>query len=379
MTRRVLLGLAMVVLCGGAGKSPLARNEIRFPDLPGYVTLKCDFHMHTVFSDGNVWPTVRVDEAWREGLDAISLTEHVEYQPHKQDVSTDISRPHEIAAGRAAERGILLIRGAEISPTTPPGHHNAIFLADANALKAEDFYVKIDRAASQNAFLFWNHPGWQGAERGKWGEAQDRLLKEKKLHGIEVCNGATYYVDAHRYAMEHNLTVIGNSDMHDPSPFWERTPEDHRTMTLVFAKDRSIEAIREALLAGRTLAWSGNQLIGKEPHLRAMFDACVKVGRVRPGARNNLWAEVTNLSELDIELVKPGTDISDPRKKRDATVMLSAGATTLVNLPVPAGHAGLVEVPYTAMNFLAGPDEPLMVKLAITVPATTPATAPAAK
>ena len=53
------------------------RNEIDIPDLEGYLTLKCDFHIHTVFSDGTVWPTVRVQEAYKEGLDAISLTEHL--------------------------------------------------------------------------------------------------------------------------------------------------------------------------------------------------------------------------------------------------------------------------------------------------------------
>ncbi|MGD8499689.1 MAG: hypothetical protein PVJ86_03535, partial [Phycisphaerales bacterium] len=55
------------------------RHEINFPDILNYKTLKCDLHMHTVFSDGSVWPTVRVDEAWREGLDAISITDHIEY------------------------------------------------------------------------------------------------------------------------------------------------------------------------------------------------------------------------------------------------------------------------------------------------------------
>lgn len=55
----------------------VCRNEIRIPNILGYITLKCDFHMHTVFSDGKVWPTVRVDEAWREGLDAIALTDHI--------------------------------------------------------------------------------------------------------------------------------------------------------------------------------------------------------------------------------------------------------------------------------------------------------------
>ena len=29
-----------------------ARTPIRLPEVPGYVTLKCDFHIHTVFSDG---------------------------------------------------------------------------------------------------------------------------------------------------------------------------------------------------------------------------------------------------------------------------------------------------------------------------------------
>lgn len=41
-----------------------------------------DLHIHTVFSDGNVWPTLRVEEARREGLDLIAMTEHLEYQPH---------------------------------------------------------------------------------------------------------------------------------------------------------------------------------------------------------------------------------------------------------------------------------------------------------
>jgi len=30
------------------------RDPLPVPDLPGYKTLKCDVHMHTVFSDGQV-------------------------------------------------------------------------------------------------------------------------------------------------------------------------------------------------------------------------------------------------------------------------------------------------------------------------------------
>lgn len=63
--------------------------------------------MHTVFSDGLVWPTVRVDEAYREGLDAISLTEHIEYRPHKKMLLADHNRSFDLCQKQAEKLGIL--------------------------------------------------------------------------------------------------------------------------------------------------------------------------------------------------------------------------------------------------------------------------------
>ena len=58
-------------------------------------------------------------------------------------------------------------------------------------------------------------------------------------------------------------------------------------MTLVFAKDASLEAIREALFARRTAAYSGNLLVGKEEFLRPIFEASIEILspaiQVRPG------------------------------------------------------------------------------------------------
>ena len=68
------------------------RKTINIPDILGYKTLKCDFHMHTVFSDGIVWPTFRVDEAWEEGLDAIAITDHIENQPSRSMLAEIITR-----------------------------------------------------------------------------------------------------------------------------------------------------------------------------------------------------------------------------------------------------------------------------------------------
>ena len=103
-------------------------REITFPNIPGYLSLKCDFHIHTVFSDGSVWPDIRIQEAVRDGLDAISLTEHLEYQPHSADMPhPDRNRSYEIGVEQAKAFDLLVIHGAEITRDLPPGHANAIF------------------------------------------------------------------------------------------------------------------------------------------------------------------------------------------------------------------------------------------------------------
>ena len=73
------------------------RGKINIPDLKGYVTLKCDFHIHTIFSDGTVWPTVRVEEAYREGLDVISITDHIYPETGRRRYLQDIEKLSDIS------------------------------------------------------------------------------------------------------------------------------------------------------------------------------------------------------------------------------------------------------------------------------------------
>lgn len=360
MRRATIFSASLLLLCVLPAAMAQQRQEIQFPDVPGYHTLKCDFHAHTVFSDGLVWPTVRTEEAWHEGLDAIALSDHIEYQPHKQDLPTNHNRPCELAAGSAAQHNLILIRGAEITRDTPPGHFNAIFLSDINPLDTEDFYAVFDQAAQQQAFVFWNHPGWQGLEKGRWGPEQTQLLEKKQLQGIEVCNGDTYYPEAHQYAMEKGLTMLGDSDIHEPSPFSERTPTNHRTLTLVFAKERTEQGLHDALLAGRTAVWFENQLIGREPELAPLYAACVEIDPPHHRSGNKVWVEIKNGCELDIELERVGT--SGPAK-----ITLPAHTTSLVRLDVPAEELAK-GLPYRAVNFLIGPNEPLPIKLVIPHP-----------
>ena len=46
-----------------------AQNKIIIPDTDKHLVLTGDMHMHTIFSDGNVWPTTRVEEAHSEGVE----------------------------------------------------------------------------------------------------------------------------------------------------------------------------------------------------------------------------------------------------------------------------------------------------------------------
>jgi hypothetical protein len=356
MRPKSIFAVTLALLCTVGIASAQPRSEIHFPDPPGYHTLKCDLHMHTVFSDGNVWPTVRVDEAWREGLDAIAISDHIEYQPHKDDIPTNHNRPYEIAARKAEERGILFIRAAEITRDTPPGHFNAIFLDDINPLDTADFYEVFNQAHKQQAFVFWNHPGWKGPELGRWGEAQAKLLERGQLHGIEICNENDYYREAHQSAVEHNLTFIGNSDIHGPSLNPPRTPESHRTLTLVLTTDKTLPALREALDAGRTAVWYKNQLIGKRDVLERLFPACIKINPPHHRSKDTRWVRIQNHCELDIDLERIG-------KGGPAKITLPARATTLVRFNDGAEQASGLK--YRATNFLTAPDQPLTVSLEI--------------
>lgn len=355
--RVIFLLLLLLLLLAGPLVAADARREIQLPDLPGYQTLKCDLHMHTVFSDGLVWPTVRVDEAWRLGLDAIAISDHIEYQPHKDDLPTQHNRPFDLAASSAKVHDLLFPKGTEITRDTPPGHFNAIFLSDVDPLDTPEFVEAIKRANEQGAFVFWNHQGWKGPERGRWMDVHTTLYENQWLHGMEVCNGDQYYPDAHRWCLDKGLTMLGNSDIHAPDLNGASTPGAHRTMTLVFVKERTLESLQEALQAGRTAVWYGDQIIGRRELLEPFFQACVRVAPPHLRAKNAVWTKIENTCDLDVKLQRTGGG-------GPAEIVLPARTTSLVKIGV-ADPAAPGELSYAATNFLIAPEEALPVTLEI--------------
>lgn len=284
---------------------PNYRVEVKIPDIPGYKTLKCDFHSHTVFSDGTVWPTFRIEEAWRHGLDALAITDHIEYQPHKDYIPTNHNAAYEIGKTLAKELGLILIQGSEITRDMPPGHLNAIFITDANALVKETWKDAIKAAVDQGGLVFWNHPGWRGQQPDgvpRWYEEHTFLYENKLIAGIEVVNSIEYYPEVFEWCLEKNLAVIGNSDIHNPIEFdYGKT---RRPITLVFAKERSEEGIKEGIINKRTAIFYDGKLFGKEIFLEPLFKSSVQFAttNVNTVGRGTANIKVTNNSNIDFEL-----------------------------------------------------------------------------
>ena len=64
------------------GKAP-QRAELVLPQVNGYNIYKADFHIHTVYSDGDLSGKGRATEAYYDGLDIIAITDHLEYRPNE--------------------------------------------------------------------------------------------------------------------------------------------------------------------------------------------------------------------------------------------------------------------------------------------------------
>lgn len=353
------------------GAQTRIRSEVRFPDLPGYVTLKCDFHMHTVFSDGEVWPTVRVEEAWRQGLDAIAITDHLEYTPHKADVSTNSSRSYELAKANAAALNLILIRAAEITRGEPPGHLNALFLDGIEPLRTTNAWEAVKAAAAQGAFIFWNHPGWKQPNRKSvWYKEQGEFYDQGWLKGLEIVNGSSYDPIVHRWCLQKKLTMLADSDVHGPILMgMDPAAGEHRPMTLVFATERSAGAIKEALFSQRTAVYTQNLLIGEEAFLSPLFHRSIQVKNpeVTITGKGSALVQIYNQSSIPIELVARGVtkEVTIPAK-----LALYPEKTVLLELRGKTNNlSGTREIalPFSASNFQVRPRKALPVEIKVKV------------
>jgi predicted metal-dependent phosphoesterase TrpH len=273
------------------------RYNIRIPDIEGYKTLKCDFHTHTVFSDGKLWPDQRVKEAWNEGLDVIAITDHIEYRPNKDILMGDHNKSYEIAKAQGDAMGMLVIQGAEITRQKPLGHLNALFIQDANQLDLPDPLEAIDEAIKQGGFILWNHPGWPD-DLSTIYPIHEELIAKQKIHGVELFNGWEVYPKVIDWCQKYNLAPIANSDIHYTSSNLYRG-KLVRPITLVFAEEYTEQGVKEALFAGRTLALYNHVLSGDKELMKSLIEASLSIRVIN---EKNGTIEITNHSDIAYEI-----------------------------------------------------------------------------
>ena len=377
--------LPLAALGHGLAPQPPADEDrkIVFPDVEGYLTLVFDPHTHSVFSDGHVWPKIRVGEANRDGLDAMAVTEHLEYQPHLEDLPhEDRNRSFEEAANAARYSDLIVIPGAEITRKAPASHMNAIFIQDANKLyhvpeseapySPNDFrdtarewpaQNAINAANEQGAFVFWNHSWWASDFPNGIPVLSDfhrENVEKGRLHGIEIANGKNYSEDAFQIALDNNLALIGVSDVHDLID-WDYEPHKggHRPVTLVFAHERSASSMKEALFDRRTVVWYKNWLMGREPHLRPLLEASLSFSDAAYQDAQILSVTIHNRSDADFHL----RSLSPFGLHRHASTFIVPQHSS-ERIMVRTGEVvGTISMEFEVLNAYVAPNETIRIEM----------------
>ena len=206
---------------------------------------------------------------------------------------------------------LTIIKGVEISrEPVHIGHYCALFTTDNNAIYSTDDAQAIRNARAQGAIITHNHPGWERTTC-EMTEFHKKVYGEGLIDGVEVANGSSFYPDMVRRAVENKLYIVSATDIHATSSSLYGKQNFFREMTLIFAKDKSEQSLRKALLSQKTLGYCGGYIIGEESLLAKFFQASVTAKYVANG-KNGLHIALTNNTSFDYTLKHNGTVISLP-------------------------------------------------------------------
>ncbi|MBD3647930.1 MAG: PHP domain-containing protein, partial [Pseudomonadales bacterium] len=321
---------------------------------------------------------------------ASAITEHLEYQPHRADIPhPDRNRAWQDAVSAAQGHDLIVIAGSEITRQAPAGHMNAIFIDDANKLvnaKMPDdpadiraYYESaaswpaqqaVEAANAQGAFVFWNHPYWTPDFRNGIPVIPEFHVDNAEkglLHGIEIANGADYSAETFQIALDHNLTLMGVSDVHNLIDWdYEVHNGGHRPVTLVLAETRSADSIKEALFDRRTVVWFRNMLAGREAHLGPLLTASLSLDSAAYVAESDiLLATISNHSDADLQLLNTG----DVTFYRNAD-LIEIPAHETVQLGIKTGtRVDEINLEFDVLNALTAPGRPASITLTLDVAA----------
>jgi predicted metal-dependent phosphoesterase TrpH len=195
------------------------------------IDLRAELHCHTRFSDGRCSPEECIRHAARRGLQVIAITDHN---------TAEGGLPY----WKAPDADILVIPGEEIS--TDRGHLLAYFVRET--IPPGPFEKVIAAVQEQDALGFMAHP-IHIPIGNRWRKKPTCHIYEEDfqhLDGIEIENGHNRSKANRRARMiadQYGIPSISGSDAHF-------SLEIGNAETILTAKDRSLDAVREALESG---------------------------------------------------------------------------------------------------------------------------------
>ena len=186
------------------------------------------------------------------------------------------------------------------------------------------------------------------------------------LHGIEIANGRDYSEEAHQIALDHDLVMIGVSDVHNLVD-WDYEPHNggHRPVTLVFAEERSVEAMKAALFAKRTVVWFKNLLIGRPAEVDALLAASLSVSATGWMSNTNV-ATVTLANASDATLQLQNKTANTFMHSGDLVEVPPHGTVELAVKLASPGEALTLE--FDVLNALVAPKTTASISLAAALP-----------
>lgn len=252
-------------------------------DLYARTPYKGDNHLHTYLSDGRDSPMYMAATACLHGYDYCVITDHWHYEPS-------------IMAKEFFEKtgvDFLVIPGEEVHSPDNPAHiinlggnasvnawwqkddteyRHAVAkemeqitepLTDTDKYTAAACQVVYDKIHEVDGVAVMCHPNWiVGHGFNQTEDVTEYLFDHKRFDVLELIAGGAFEVGTQMqisyYQEQEKMPILGNSDSH--SAFASKMIMGN--FTIVFAKELTEEAIKNAIRQGMTIAGNANKLYG---------------------------------------------------------------------------------------------------------------------
>ncbi len=226
------------------------------------VWLKGNIHAHSTCSDGHLTPE-RLAEGYKErGYDFLALTDHDVFYSH-QDLNDDdfimlagmeLTAPLNVENRKFAHLGIIR-----------KGKTGSIEEGQSFKLTTREEVTDFLEKYHEEYMVVLNHPNWSLLD---WDDAVDiPYISAVEIYNhscaIGCLNGDSTYFWLNMFRKGRNLTAVAADDCHntrekDPGwPFEAISCDSFGGFTVVKAKERTAEAIVEAIETGSCYASNG--------------------------------------------------------------------------------------------------------------------------